>query len=627
MENILLAGHLTKAYGDKLLFEDVTLGIDEGQKIAMIAANGTGKTSFLDIIAGTGEADAGTVSIREGIKIGYLSQNPDLDDNNTIFEELFHSDNPFIKAIRNYELSLKNLQEEDNTDNRQFMQDTINRMDALQAWDYEEKVKEILSRLKLGDIHQPVNILSGGQRKKVALARVLMEQVDLMILDDPTNHLDIDMIEWLEAFLSRQKLAILLVTHDRYFLDELCDEIVEMDNGQLYKYKGNYSYFLEKREERRQQMLREIDKAKNLYRKELEWMRRMPKARGTKAQARVEAFYSLEQKANQKVDDSQAQLFVKSERQGKKILEINDIYKSFGDLKIVEAFSYTFKRGEKIGVVGPNGIGKSTLFNMIVGYEKPDEGSIVHGHTTNISYFSQQGMQVNGNKRVLDIVKEVAEEIEMYNGTMSASRFLSHFNFDSTTQYNYFNNLSGGEKRRLYLLMKLMENPNFLILDEPTNDLDIPTLAVLEEFLRNFKGCVLISSHDRAFLDNLVDHVFVFEGDGHIKDFPGNYTQYRIKKRKTEKQAHKKPKKQNKRQPGKRDPNKASFKQKQRHAFLEQEIQKLEDEKDELTQKMDSGELKSGELQENSEKIGKLMEKIDELTAEWMELEDLINPE
>lgn len=629
MGNILLAEHISKAYGDKLLFEDITLGIDEGQKIALVAANGTGKTSLLDIIAGSVEPDTGTVSLREGTKVGYLSQNPDLNDANTIFEELFHSDNPFIKAIRNYELSLKYLQEKDDTDNRRFMQDAMNRMDALQAWDYEEKVKEILSRLKLGDIHQPVKILSGGQRKKVALARVLMEQVDLMILDEPTNHLDIEMIEWLEAFLNRQRLALLLVTHDRYFLDELCEEIVEMDNGQLYKYKGNYSYFLEKREERHQQMLREIDKAKNLYRKELEWMRRMPKARGTKAQARVEAFYSLEQKAQQQVDESQSQLFVKSERLGKKILEINDLYKSFDKEKIVEAFSYTFKRGEKIGVVGPNGIGKTTLFNMIVGYEKPDKGSIVHGQTTKISYFSQQGMQVNENKRVLDIVKDVAEEIELHNGSMSASRFLSHFNFDSTTQYNYFNNLSGGEKRRLYLLMKLMENPNFLILDEPTNDLDIPTLAVLEDFLRNFSGCVMISSHDRAFLDNLVDHVFVFEGEGHIKDFPGNYTQYRLKTRKEEKQKQvQKPKKQqNKRKPGKRDPNKASYKQKQRHAHLEQEIQRLEEEKDKLTQKMNSGELASHDLQENSEKIGELMEKIDELTLEWMELEEIINPE
>ncbi|MCF8219154.1 MAG: ABC-F family ATP-binding cassette domain-containing protein [Bacteroidales bacterium] len=629
MGNILLAEHISKSYGDKLLFEDITLGIDEGQKIALVAANGTGKTSFLDIIAGSVEPDTGTVSLREGTKVGYLSQNPDLNDKNTIFEELFHSDNPFIKAIRNYELSIKYLEQKDNTDNRKFMQDAMNRMDAMQAWDYEEKVKEILSRLKLGDIHQPVSILSGGQRKKVALARVLMQQVDLMILDEPTNHLDIEMIEWLENFLSRQKLALLLVTHDRYFLDELCEEIVEMYNNQLYKYKGNYSYFLEKREELHQQMLREIDKAKNLYRKELEWMRRMPKARGTKAQARVEAFYSLEQKANQQVDDSRSQLFVKSERLGKKILEINDIYKSFGNLKIVEAFSYTFKRGEKIGVVGPNGIGKSTLFNMIVGDEKPDKGSIVHGQTTKISYFSQQGMQVEGNKRVLEIVKDVAEEIELHNGTMSASRFLSYFNFDSTTQYNYFNNLSGGEKRRLYLLMKLMENPNFLILDEPTNDLDIPTLAILEDFLRNFNGCVLISSHDRAFLDNLVDHVFVFEGHGHVKDFPGNYTQYRLKTQKEEKQKQiQKPKKQqNKRKPGKRDPNKASYKQKQRHAHLEQEIQKLEDEKDKLTQKMNSGELAPQQLQENSEKIGELMEKIDELTSEWMELEEIVNPE
>lgn len=627
MGNIILAEHISKAYGDKALFEDITLGIDEGQKISLVAANGTGKTSFLDIIAGKTDADSGTVSLREGIRVGYLSQNPELNDSNTVFEELFHSDNPFMDAIRNYELSLKNFQEEESTDNKNFMQDAMNKMDALQAWDYEVKVKEILSRLKLGDIHQPISVLSGGQKKKVALARVLMEQVELMILDEPTNHLDIEMIEWLEDFLSRQKLAILLVTHDRYFLDEVCDEIVEMDNGQLFKYKGNYSYFLEKREERQQQQLREIDKARNLYRKELEWMRRMPKARGTKAQARVESFYSLEEKAKQRMDDSQAQLFVKTERLGKKILEINDIYKSFGELKIVEGFSYTFKRGEKIGVVGPNGIGKSTLFNMIVEQEKPDMGNIVHGQTTKISYFSQQGMKPEGDKRVLDMLKDVAEEIELHNGTMSASRFLAYFNFDNTTQYNYFSNLSGGEKRRLYLLMKLMENPNFLILDEPTNDLDIPTLAILEDFLRNFKGCVLISSHDRAFLDNLVDHVFVFEGNGYVKDFPGNYTQYRLKKKQQEKQkqGQKTRKSTNKRGPGKRDPNKATYKQKQRHAFLEQEIARLEEEREQITHELNSGNLKPDELQKTSESIGKLMEQIDELTMEWMELEEIIN--
>lgn len=629
MGNILLAEHISKSYGDKALFEDITLGIDEGQKIALVAANGTGKTSFLDIIAGKIEADTGTISLREGTKMGYLSQNPSLNDANTIFEELFHSDNPFIKAIKNYELSIKRFQDEESSRNKDFMQEAMNTVDVLQAWDYEVKIKEILSRLKLGDIHQPVSILSGGQKKKVALARVLMEQVDMMILDEPTNHLDIEMIEWLEDFLSRQKLAILLVTHDRYFLDEVCSEIVEMDNGELYKYKGNYSYFLEKKEERQQQQLREIGKAKNLYRKELEWMRRMPKARGTKAQSRVEAFYSLEAKARQRLDDSNSQLFVKTERLGKKILEINDIHKKFGSLKITEGFSYTFKRGEKIGVVGPNGIGKSTLFNMIVGQEKPDMGNIVHGQTTRISYFSQQGMKPMEDKRVLDIVKDVAEEIELHNGSMSASRFLAYFNFDNTTQYNYFSNLSGGEKRRLFLLMKLMESPNFLILDEPTNDLDIPTLAILEDFLRNFKGCVLISSHDRAFLDNLVDHVFVFEGNGIVKDFPGNYTQYRIKKKQAErqKQVSKSKKSQNKRPAGKRDPNKATYKQKQRHAHLENEIAHLEEQKEQLTRDMNSGELKADELQHTSESIGRLMEQIDALTMEWMELEEIIHPD
>lgn len=627
MGNILLAENISKAYGDKLLFENITLGLDEGQKMALVAANGSGKTTLLNIIARTVEPDKGAVTLREGTKVGYLKQNPELNDDYTIFEELFHSENPYIQAIRDYELSLKKFQEEENKKNQNFLEKVTNQMDSLQAWDYDVKIKEILSRLKLNNIHQPVSLLSEGEKKKVALARVLMEQVDVMILDEPTNHLDIDMIEWLEQFLARQRLAILLVTHDRYSLDEVSTEIIELENGMLYKYKGNYSYFLEKREERIQIQKQEVEKARNLYRKELEWMRQMPKARGTKAKSRVEAFYDIETKAKQRFSDNSFELHVKTERQGKKILEINDIYKKFDDTPIVEGFSYTFKRGEKAGVVGPNGAGKTTLFNMITGLENPDLGRIIAGQTTKMSYFTQQGMNAPEDKRVLDIVKDVAEEIEMQNGTMSASRFLAYFNFDSTAQYNFFSKLSGGEKRMLHLLMKLMENPNFLILDEPTNDLDIPTLAILEEFLKNFPGTVLVSTHDRSFLDHLVDHVFVFEGDGWVRDFPGNYTQYRLKKRAEEKQKQaSKPRPDKKRRKaGKPNPNKPSYKQKQRHAWLEEEIQRLEKEKEQLTVKLNNETLKPEELQETSEKVGKLMKQIDEYTEEWMKLDEFLN--
>ncbi len=625
MGNILLAEGLSKAYGDRLLFEGITLGVDEGQKLALIAGNGTGKTSLLDIISGNLEPDTGTVSFREGLRVGYLPQNPELPPGSTVFEALFHSDNPYMEAIRDYELAMGEMHKKESKKTREQVDKAMGRMDALQAWDYEVRVKEVLSRLKLDNIHQNVEELSGGQKKKAALARVLMEQVDLMILDEPTNHLDIQMIQWLEEFLTRQKLAILLVTHDRYFLDEVCEEILEMDEGKLYKYNGNYSYFLEKREERLQQFRQETLKAKNLYRKELEWMRRMPKARGTKAQSRVSAFYTLEEKARQKTQTKQSGFSVKSQRLGKKILEINDLYKSFGELDILKGFSYTFKRGEKVGVVGPNGVGKTTLFNMIAGLERPDKGSIVQGQTTRISYFSQEGIRVEEDKRVLEMVKDVAEEIHFDQGTMSASRFLTHFNFDSTAQYNYFSNLSGGEKRRLFLLIKLMEDPNFLILDEPTNDLDIPTLATLEEFLGNFPGCALISSHDRAFLDNLVDHVFVFEGNGIIKDFPGNYTQYRLKKQQKEKRrktAASKPAAK-KRSPGKRTPGKMTYKQEKRYQFLETEIQQLENEKEKLTQMLNSGALSGEQLQKTAQEIGAMMEMIDQLSMEWMELDEL----
>jgi len=623
--NYLLAENLTKSFGEKLLFKNLTFGIDAGQKIALIARNGSGKSTLLNILAGNDFPEEGNVVIRKDIRVSYLQQNPELGDENTVMEVIFNSENDYISTIRNYEKALIDLKISNSSENHLVFNSASTRMDALNAWDYEIKIKEVLTRFQIENLQQKINELSGGQRKKVALAKALIEEVDLLLLDEPTNHLDIEMIEWLEDYLSKQKLSLLVVTHDRYFLDNVCQEILELDNGQLYRYKGNYSYFLEKKAEREHIESLETEKSRNIYRTELEWMRRMPSARGTKSKARVDAFYDIQEKALKRTGNGAIELNVKMNRLGGKILELNNISKSFGDFKAVDDFTYTFKKGERIGIVGKNGIGKSTLLNIITGDSRADRGKISLGQTVVFGYYSQEGFLPKEDKRVIELVKDIAEEIPLGKGTMSASQFLNHFNFPQTLQYNYFSNLSGGEKRRLFLLMTLIKNPNFLILDEPTNDLDIITLQILEDFLLDFKGCLMIVSHDRFFLDKLVDHVFVFEGNGRIKDYYGNYTGYYRQKLLEESSKSQNKIEKPKREKPKDVVKKPSYKQKLEYESLENEIQSLETEKSEIINRLNSGKENMETLHELSIRFGEIEKRIDEKTIRWMELSEIID--
>ena len=519
--NYLSAENISKSFGDKWLFKGITLGLSRGDKVALIGANGTGKTTLMTILAGLTPPDEGVVSTRKEIRVGYLDQAPDFDHELPIIEVLFAGKNPVAAAVKEYERAL--LSGDDDA-----LSNAIELVDSLEAWDFEARVKEILGKLGLYDVDAKIGTLSGGQRKRVALAKVLIESPDLVILDEPTNHLDLSMVEWLENYLNTQNTTLLLVTPDRYFLDTVCNTIVELDNGTLFTYKGNYAYFLEKKADREANEASEIDKARNLYRKELDWIRRQPKARGTKAKYRVDAFEDTKEKAQQRKYDNQMALNIKMTRLGSKIVELNSVGKRFGDKTIVDNFLYTFKKGDRIGIVGKNGAGKSTLLNMITGELRPDNGQVVRGDTVQFGYYQQSDLQYRDGQRVVDWVKDVAEVIRLGTGqTVTASQYLQAFLFPPHKQGTLIEKLSGGEKRRLQLLRVMMEEPNFLILDEPTNDLDITTLNVLEEFLMNFPGCLLIVSHDRYFLDRLVDHLFVFEDNGHIRDFPGNYTDYR----------------------------------------------------------------------------------------------------
>lgn len=625
--NILLVEQLAKSFGEKQLFCELTFGLEEGQKIALIACNGAGKTSLLNIIAGLDQPDEGNVVMRKGTAVAYLPQNPCFLPGISVIDALFESDNTILQAIKFYEKCLDNLKHNDTPSNRNALSEASGMMDTLSAWDYESRVKEILGKFNIPDLNQAVEQLSGGQRKKIALARALIDRVDLLILDEPTNHLDIEIIEWLEDFLQKQKLSLLLVTHDRYFLDNVCDEIIELDQGKIYHYKGNYSYFVEKKAEREAMNQVETERARNTYRTELEWMRRMPQARSTKSKARIDAFYDVREKAFNQQESSSSAFQVKMTRIGGKILEINNIFKGYGHLKLVDNFSYTFKRGEKIGIVGKNGVGKTTLLNLIAGKIHPDAGKISIGQTVIMGYYSQEGLEPDGDKRVIDLVKEIAEEISVGKGSMSASNFLLHFNFPQTTQYNYYSNLSGGEKRRLFLIMQLIRNPNFLILDEPTNDLDIHTLQLLEDFLLQFEGCLIIVSHDRCFLDKLVDHVFVFGENGKIKDYYGNYSTY-YKQKLAEERTRKL-----KLRPAKvgfeeSQPintfKKPSFKQKQEYKALEQEIEILEIEKANVLDLMSSGMGVMTEITRLSERFAEIERLIDEKTDRWMAIGDLM---
>ena len=530
--NYLTVEKLSKSVGEKELFSEITFGLEKGQKTALIARNGTGKSTLLNIIAGYDTPDSGQVVIRNDITVSYLPQMDRFADNFSVLDAIFDAQTPTIQAIKEYESCMLMAENgQDNPETHLRLQKAILEMDRLQAWDFESKAKEILSRFGIHDIFKNVNELSGGQRKKAALAKTLIADTDLLILDEPTNHLDVEMIEWLENYLKAANVTLLMVTHDRYFLDQVCNDIIELDHGQLYHYRGKYDYFVEKKAERLANAAAENEKLRQLFRKELEWVHTSPQARTTKARARINAFEELKKEVSKTPEQKQEGFKVRTERLGNKILEINNLDFAYPDNVLLDDFSYIFKKGEKCGIVGPNGTGKSTFLKLIMGELQADGGKITPGLTIQFGYFSQDGLPYSGNKRIIDLVKEQAEVIRMDNGNyMGASQFLNHFGFKYEQQYTYYEDLSGGEKRKLHLLITLLKNPNFLILDEPTNDFDIDTLNLLEDFLENYTGCILMVSHDRWFMNKLVDHIFVFEGHGKIKDYYGNYTEYRLEK-------------------------------------------------------------------------------------------------
>lgn len=632
--NYLTVENLSKTYGEKLLFHDITFGLEKGQKSALIAKNGTGKSTLLNIIAGLEQPDAGQVVVRKDITVSYLPQMDDFADEVSVLDAIFDSQTPEIQVIREYEICLAlmnqaNAAGEVSPDLEQRMHRAIEEVERLHAWDFESKVKEILSRFGIEDVFKPVGTLSGGQRKKTALAKTLIADTDLLILDEPTNHLDIEMIEWMENYLTRANVTLLMVTHDRHFLDQVCNDIFEIENGNLYHYRGKYDYYLEKKAERIAVENAEYDKLKQLYLKELEWVHTSPQARTSKSRARIQGFEALKESVSRKVEKPAESFHVETERLGNKILEINNLDFSFGDKVLLEDFSYVFKRGEKCGIVGKNGTGKSTFLKLIVGQLKPTAGKIVAGQTIHFGYYSQEGMQIKGNRRIIDIVKEYAEVIRTETGNyIGASQFLNHFGFKYEQQYTYFDDLSGGEKRKLYLLITLMRNPNFLILDEPTNDFDIDTLNKLEDFLYYYKGCVLIVSHDRWFMNKLVDHIFVFNGDGKVKDFYGNYTDYKLAKDKElriEKRVEKLQKQAEVKETTlvKKDKsNKLTYKEKLEFDSLGLEIETLEAEKKELLEKMNSGNGSADELIEWSNRYQEVSTLIDDKSMRWLELSE-----
>jgi ABC transport system ATP-binding/permease protein len=624
--NLLSVNGLSKSFGAKVLFSKINFGIAHGEKVALVAKNGSGKTTLFKIIKGIEIADEGEVVFRKNIRVAFLDQDFTLDESATIRNVVEEADNPYVQAVKAYNAAVAESERIHNDATAQRLDEALHTMNELDAWSYEQEAAEILARLGIHDTSQVISTLSGGQKKRVALALVLITKPDLLVMDEPTNHLDLDMIEWLERYLQNAALSLLLVTHDRYFLDAVCDRILELDGTELFEYRGDFEYFLTKKAERESVRAAEIDKAKNLYRRELEWIRRMPKARGTKAKSRVDAFDEIAAKARQKRTEKKIELSVKMERLGSKTVELHKVTKKFGDKNILNPFTYTFITGEKIGVVGKNGVGKSTLLRMILGEEQPDSGKVVIGDTVVFGHYSQGGIQLSNDKRILEVVRDIAEFIPLANGqSLSASQLLTRFNFPPEAQYSYVSKLSGGEKRRLYLLTILMKNPNFLILDEPTNDLDIVTLQTLEEFLDDFKGCVLMVSHDRYFMDRLADHIFAFEGDGEIKDFPGNYTEYREWKseqrpepeiQKTLTQAEPTPAEKT------RTTSKLSFKVQRELEELEKDIPALEARKKELENELSRNVSDYGRIREISAELQEISGRLDEKSLRWLEIQE-----
>jgi ATP-binding cassette subfamily F protein uup len=620
--NYISAESVSKTFNDRWLFKDISLGISQGEKFALVGNNGVGKSTLLRILTGEIQPDNGKVSVRQGIRMGFLTQQPVVDERQTVKNVLFNESNEIARVVKEYEDCIHHP---DTDPDR--MQAVLEKMEELKAWDYEAKVHEVIGKLGVPDLDKKFSELSGGQKKRIFLAQLLLLEPDLIIMDEPTNHLDLSAIEWLENFLSGQNITLIMVTHDRYFLDNVATEIIEIDRGQLFRYKGNYAYFLEKKSEREEMLKTEVTKARNLLKKELDWMRKQPRARGTKAKYRIEAFYELQEKANQDLRKDKLELDIKEARQGGKILEVEKIAKAYGGNKIVENFSYVFKKQDRIGVVGNNGIGKSTFLDMLTGKLKPDSGEVIRGVTTKFGYFTQESITLNPNNRLIEEVKQIAEFITLSDGTqVSASKFLDTFLFPPEKQYNYVNKLSGGEKKRLQLLKLLVTNPNFLILDEPTNDFDIDTLNVLEDFLEKFSGCLLLVSHDRYFMDHLVDQLFVFEGDGKIRQFNGNYTDYRDWVDDQELAENQKPKTVSvvEEKPKQTDKKKASFKEKQEYEKLQAEIEQLEKKKAEISERFNSGNSNHIELQKWSDEIREITDQIEQKTFRWLELAEII---
>jgi ATP-binding cassette subfamily F protein uup len=621
--NYFSAKNISKSFGEQLLFEGLTFGLARGDKTALVARNGTGKTTLLRIMMEKMESDTGEFTFRDGIKTAFLEQSPELDGSRTIDQLILTTNTPVLGVIQQYEKALDDHARNQSEETEFILQETTNEMDRAEAWDYERRLKQLLDLFRITNTAQMVSSLSGGEKKRLALALVLLDEPDLLILDEPTNHLDIDMIEWLERYLSQSNLTLMMVTHDRYFLDRICNRIIELNQGDLYQYQGNYELFLQKRAEREELRRVESDKATQLMKKELEWLRRMPKARTGKSKARIDAFYGIREKASQVPDQAELRLRVKSPRLGGKILELDGIRKSYGSLKIINEFTYKFSKGERVGVIGRNGTGKTTFLNLITRMEKQDAGMIDLGETVVMGYYRQMGQEWKREQRVIDAVKEIAEVVLMEDGkTISASQFLEHFMFTPDAQYKRISKLSGGELRRLHLLTVLIRNPNFLILDEPTNDLDLFALNNLEEFLLNFKGCLVIVSHDRYLLDKLTDHLFIFEGGGHIRDYYGSCSAYRQEKA---------PVSQNKtggngigKETGIRTPEKPktklTYREQQEYNRLEPEIEELEQEKDSLEAELSEGALDYESLDVKSKRVAEIMEMIDFKMQRWMEL-------
>ncbi len=624
--NYLSVENLSKSYNEKVLFEDITFGLEENQKTAIVGVNGAGKSTLLRIIAGLEAKDRGVISFKKDVQVAILPQNPVFNEEENTLEAVFSEDIEVLKIVRDYELAIHQatLHPEKGID----ISPLLEKMDQHNAWDYESQVKQILGWLGIENFDQKIKELSGGQRKRVALARALVVDPDLLILDEPTNHLDLETIERLEEYLINSRMTLLMVTHDRYFLDKVTNDIIELDNGDIFRSKGNYTKFLENKEERQKQLNASVEKAKNLLRKETEWIRRQPKARGTKAKYRVDAYEELKEKASAKVSGDEMVIRLANERQGKKILELDNISKSYGDRCLLDNFSYTFKKGDRIGIVGKNGIGKSTFLDILSGRLKADSGKTEQGVTINIGYFTQEETQFDPNKKVLDIVQEVAEVITLEDGSeITASQLLNQFLFPPKVQYNLVGKLSGGEKKRLQLLRVLMKNPNFLILDEPTNDFDLATLNVLENYLESFDGCLIIVSHDRYFMDRLVDHLFIFEGEGKVRDFPGNYSIFRENKAKEEKVTGGASEKQtqNKQVKSKeKNQNKLSYAEKREYEQLMADIEKLESKKAVLTEEMNQ-KTDFSELEDLGKQVADISKKLDEKEMRWLELSEREN--